>query len=143
MNKETEKLLRECTSGAKMGEHALSYALPKTQNSELKSTLESALKSHAIIGDTARGMLFSAHRREKEPGALVLMMSDAKMSAKLLMNNSSSTIASLITDGCDMGTKALSKALNNSPTADLEARHLANRFIATEDNLRKILRKFL
>ena len=143
MNKETEKLLRECTSGTKMGEHALSYALPKTKNSELKSTLENAIKSHAVIGDAARTMLFSAHRREKEPGAFVLMMSDAKMATKMLINNSSSTIASLITDGCDMGTKTLSKALNDFPAADLRARHLANQLITTEDNLRKTLRKFL
>ena len=73
----------------------------------------------------------------------VLMMSDAKMNAMMLINGSSATVASLITDGCDMGTKTLSKAINNLPTADLQARHLANKLIATEDELRKNLRKFL
>ena len=143
MKKETEKLLCECTSGTKMGEHALSLALPRVKNSELKSTLETAIQNHAIIGDEARKMLFSAHKRDKSPSPLLLMMSDAKMNAMMLVNGSSSTVASLITDGCDMGTKTLSKALNNLPTADLQARHLANKLIAAEDELRKNLRKFL
>lgn len=143
MKKETEKLLRECTSGSKMGEHALTLALPKVKNSELKATLENAIKSHAIIGDEAKKMLFDAHRREKEPSALVLMMSDAKMNAKMMLNGSSATIASLITDGCDMGTKTLSKTLNHLPTADLKARHIANKLIAVEDDLKHQMRAYL
>ena len=143
MKKETEKLLRECTSGSKMGEHALTFALPMVKNNELKTALEDAIKSHAIIGDEARRMLFAAHRREKEPSALVLMMSDAKMNAKMMLNGSSSTIASLITDGCDMGTKTLSKALNHLPTADLKARHIANKLIAIEDDLKRRMRAYL
>ena len=126
-----------------MGEHALSLALPQVKNSDLKYTLEGAIKNHAIIGDEARKMLFSAHRKDKDPSPIVTMMSDVKMKTMMLVNGSSSTIASLITDGCDMGTKTLSKALNNLPTADLQARHLANKLIAAEDELRKNLRKFL
>jgi hypothetical protein len=143
MKKETEKLLQECASGTKMGEHALSLALPQVKNADLKYTLEGAIKNHAIIGDEARKMLFSAHRKDKDPSPLITMMSDVKMKTMMLINGSSSTIASLITDGCDMGTKTLSKALNDLPTADLQARHLANKLIATEDELRKNLRKFL
>ena len=70
MKKETEKLLCECTSGTKMGEHALSLALPRVKNSELKSTLETAIQNHAIIGDEARKMLFSAHKRDKSPSGI-------------------------------------------------------------------------
>ena len=143
MKKETEKLLRECTSGTKMGERALSMAIPYVKNAELKSALEESLKSHAIIGDEAKKALFSAHRRDKEPNAIVQMMSDAKMKAMLTFNSSPSTVAGLITDGCDMGTKTLAHALNSHPTADPSARRLARQLIATEDNLRESLRRFL
>ena len=143
MKKETEKLLKECTAGTKMGERALSLAIPYAKNAELKAALEGALKSHAIIGDEAKQALFSARRHDKEPNALVQMMSDAKMKAMLALNGSPATVAGLITDGCDMGTKALAHALNSHPTADPSARRLARQLIAAEDDLREILRRFL
>lgn len=143
MKKETEKLLHECTSGTKMGEHAISLALPKVTNSSLKSTLEEAMKTHAIIGDEARKMLFSAHLREKEPSPLLLMMSDAKMNAMMLVSGSSSTIASLITDGCNMGVKTISHCVNKYQNASPQAKSLANKIIAAEDDLRDKLRPYL
>lgn len=143
MKKETEKLLRECTSGTKMGEHALELALSQTKNSELKSALENAIKTHAILGDEARKMLFSAHKREKDPSPIILMMSDAKMKAKMLANGSSSTIASLITDGCDMGAKTISHYLNMYSGASDQAKSLANKIISAEDDLRHRLRPYL
>ena len=143
MKKETEKLLHECTSGTKMGEHAISLALPKVTNSSLKSTLEEAMKTHAIIGDEARKMLFSAHLREKEPSPLLLMMSDAKMNAMMLVSGSSSTIASLITDGCNMGVKTISHCVNKYQNASPQAKSLANKIISAEDDLRDKLRPYL
>ncbi len=143
MKKETEKLLRECTAGTKMGERAISMTIPYVKNAELKSALEESLKSHAIIGDEAKQALFSAHRRDKEPNVIVQMMSDAKMKAMLTLNSSPSTVAGLITDGCDTGTKTLAHALNSHPTADHSARQLTKQLIETEDKLREALRKFL
>lgn len=143
MKKETEKLLRECTSGLKMGEHALGLAISQTKNSDLKSTLEDAIKTHAIISDEARKMLFSAHKREKEPSPLLLMMSDTKMKARMMINGSSATIASLITDGCNMGAKTISHYLNIYSDASDQAKSLANRIITAEDDLRHRLRSYL
>ena len=126
-----------------MGEHAISLALPKVTNNSLKSTLEEAIKTHAIIGDEARKMLFSARLREKNPSPLLLMMSDAKMNAMMLINGSSSTIASLITDGCNMGVKTISHYVNKYPSASPQAKSLANKIIAAEDDLRNKLRPYL
>ncbi len=143
MKKETEKLLKECAAGTKMGERALNLAIPYAKDMELKAALEEALKSHAIIGDEAKQALFSARRHDKEPNALVQMMSDVKMKVMLALNSSPATVAGLITDGCDMGTKSLAHALNSHPTADPSARRLTRRLIAAEDDLRESLKRFL
>lgn len=143
MKKETEKLLRECTAGTKMGERAISLTLSGMCEGELKSALEESLTQHAIIGDEARKMLYSAHRREKEPNPIVLAMSDAKIKMRLAVNNSPTTVASLITDGCDMGTKSVARAINHNPSASDASRQLAKRLIEAEDSLRQTLRKYL
>lgn len=143
MNKDTEKLLKECAAGTKMGERALSMVIPHVKSPELKSTLEQSLKCHAIIGDEAKKALFSARRRDKEPNAVAQIMSDVKIKAMLALNGSSSTAASLITDGCDMGAKAISRALNSHPSASPSARELAGRLVAAENSLRISLQKFL
>lgn len=143
MTKETEKLLKECSAGAKMGERALGIALPAIKNREMQSTVERAIESHALIGDEIKRMLFSARRHDKEPNAIIQMMSDAKMKAKLALNSSPGAVASLITDGCDMGAKALCKALNKSPSADPYAIRLARSLIAAEDDLRQRMRPYL
>ena len=143
MKKDTAKLLCECTAGAKMGERALALAIKNTPAGELKSTLESSAESHAILGDEARKMLHSAHKKGQEPNPVSSFMSEAKIKAACALSPGPKTVASLMTDGCTMGAKSLSKALTKYPAASPEARFLCQRLITAEDNLRDRLRKHL
>ena len=70
-------------------------------------------------------------------------MSWFKTNMKITMNNSDSTIADLITDGCDMGIKSLHKYMNQYKNADKKAKDICERLISIEEDLRKKLRVYL
>ena len=143
MKKDTTRLLRECAAGAKMGEHSLALAIEKTKAGELRSTLENSAETHAVLGDEARKMLYSARQSDKQPNPISTLMSDAKIKAACAISPTPKTVASLMTDGCNMGAKSLAKALTKYPEASPEARFLCQRLITAEDNLRDRLRKHL
>ena len=62
---------------------------------------------------------------------------------KLGMEESDSTVADLMVDGCNMGVKTLSKSLNEYKRATNEAKSVANRLIGIEQNLNEQIRQYL
>ena len=70
-------------------------------------------------------------------------MSQAKTNFKLAMNASDSTIADLMTDGCNMGVKSLSKYLNQYKAASEETKDIAKRLIHLEQQLVQDIRPYL
>ena len=61
----------------------------------------------------------------------------------MMLEDSDRTVADLMTDGCDMGVKSLSKYLNQYQAADETSKNLAKRLIGLEEQLSVELRKFL
>jgi len=59
------------------------------------------------------------------------------------MEKSESTAADLITDGCIMGVKSLSRYLNQYKAADQNSKHLAKRLIKIQQKLARELRGYL
>ena len=55
----------------------------------------------------------------------------------------STTIADLLTDGCDMGIKSLRKYLNEYERAGDEIKDLCRKIISAEEELRNQLKAFL
>ena len=70
-------------------------------------------------------------------------MSWMKTEVKLTVNDSDATVADLMTDGCDMGVKSLSRYLNQYAAADEKSKDIAKRLIALEEKLGVDIRKFL
>ena len=70
-------------------------------------------------------------------------MSWVKTNMKLAMNESDNTIADLMTDGCNMGVKSLGRYLNQYKAASEQAKDVAKRLIALEDQLSVELRAYL
>ena len=62
---------------------------------------------------------------------------------KLGFDCTDETIASLLTDGCHMGVKSLSRYLNRYSEADEGAKNVARRLISLEDTMEKELRPYL
>jgi hypothetical protein len=70
-------------------------------------------------------------------------MSWMKTNVKLAMDESDATIADLITDGCNMGVKSLSRYLNQYQAADEETKDIAKKLIKQEEELSIHMRSFL
>lgn len=66
-----------------------------------------------------------------------------KTNVKLAMDESDATIADLITDGCNMGVKSLSRYLNQYQAADEETKDIAKKLIKQEEELSIHMRSFL
>ena len=132
---DTVKLLRECNSGIRMGESALEHVVPKARNAELKRVLNACKDEHAVLGDRTHSMLLRHSADTSEAHAAVKMMSDAKIRISMVMKRSDKTIASLMTDGCNMGVKSLCKYLNQYKAADETSKDITKRLISLEERL--------
>ena len=66
-----------------------------------------------------------------------------KTNVKLAMDMSDSTVAELMTDGCNMGVKSLSRYLNQYQAADVTSKEIAKGLIRLEEQLALDLRRFL
>ena len=143
MQTDTINLLRECNAGIKMGESAIKQVLPHAQSKELKHVLEVCKNTHATLGDETHALLISLGTDTKAPHPIASMMSSMKIHGTMMMKESDKSIADLMTDGCDMGIKSLSKYLNRYANASDDAKNLAKRVIASEEFLENKMRKFL
>ena len=70
-------------------------------------------------------------------------MSKMKTEVKLRFSESDSTIANLMTDGCNMGIKSLNKYLNEYKAADEVSKDVTKRLINLEERLAIDLRDYL
>ena len=140
---DTIKLLRECNSGIKMGEDAIKQVLPHVKSNELRHTLEVCKNTHASLGDETHSLLMNHSANTKDPHPIIKTMSSMKIGASVMMNETDKNIASIMTDGCNMGIKSLSKYLNKYSAADDKAKSVAKRIIASEEYLEGKMRSFL
>ena len=143
MESDTVKLLRECNAGIKMGEDAIRQVLPMASDEGLRKALETVKGTHSSLGDRTHELLLRIGADTKEPHAVIRMMSSMKIKAKMMMSPTDSSIADLMTDGCDMGIKSLYRNLNKYKDAATEAKDIAKRLIASEEYLENQIRGYL
>lgn len=140
---DTVHLLRECDAGTKMGTSAIDEVLEMVQRTELRDVLTESREHHEKLGNEIQTLLIEYSSEEKDPSPMAKSMSWLKTNMKLTMDASDSTIADLITDGCDMGAKSLYRYLNQYPDANEKSRNICKRLITIEEKLRDDLRAFL
>lgn len=138
VEQDTIRLLRECDAGVKMGVSSIEDVLEKAQNDDLKYRTE-----HEKLEDEIRALLEQYQDEGKDPAMMAKGMSWVKTNVKLTMENSDETIADLITDGCNMGIKSLTKYLNQYKAADETSKDLVKRLIKLEEELERDLRQYL
>ena len=143
METDTIKLLRECNAGIKMGEDAIKQVLPHARNDELKHTLQVCKNTHAALGDETHALLLQHNADTKDAHPMARAMSSMKIYATMMAKESDSRIADLMTDGCDMGIKSLTKYLNKYKNANDDAKNITKRLIASEEYLESKMRQFL
>lgn len=143
MEDDTIKLLRECNAGIKMGVSTLDDVMEHVQKDSLRSLLARSKETHTRLGNTTHEYLKEYHETGKEPAVMAKVMSKMKTSMKLDDEGPDSTVADLVTDGCNMGIKSLYRYINQYPAAEDKVRKLARQVAEAEETLVKDLREYL
>ena len=143
IEQDTIRLLRECDAGVKMGVSSIDDVLDYVKSDRLKQYLKDCKIAHQKLETEIQENLDRFDDDGKEPNPIAKGMSWMKTNIKLIMHESDHTIADLMTDGCDMGVKSLSKYLNQYKAADETSKDIAKRLIALEESLGKEIRGYL
>ncbi|MBQ7886062.1 MAG: hypothetical protein IJ313_04115 [Clostridia bacterium] len=143
IEQDTIRLLRECDAGIKMGVSAIDEVMDSAQDKALRAMLSKCKKEHEELSKSLQAALERFHDEGKEPNPMAKTMSTVKTNMELMMHPTDATIADLITDGCNMGVKSLSKYLNEYKAADESAKDVCKKLIALEEQLAKELRGYL
>ena len=142
-NDDTVKLLRECDAGVKMGVASIKEVQGCVRDESFRSRLEQCRTSHETLGNEVQQLLDRRHDEGKEPSPMAKGMSWIKTNVMLAMKDSDSTVADLITDGCNMGVKSLHRYLNQYTAASEQAKDLARRLSGLEEQLAEDIRPYL
>lgn len=143
VNHDSVELLKECNSGSKMATDSLDELLPHAKNQKQAKIMNQNKERHSALGNELHSQLSMLGEQDTEPPAMAKMMSKASIGMKMMMDPSEHEIASILTDGCNMGVKSVSEYLNKYENADAEARHLAEELVGIEQQLAEEMKQFL
>lgn len=142
-NMDTINLLKECDAGTKMAVSTIDEVLENTRDNKMKDLLTESKEHHEKLGNEVHSLLIEYHSEEKEPNVMAKGMSWLKTNMKMGMNEDDSTIADLITDGCNMGVKSLYRYLNKYSAANQTVQNICRRLATIEEKLCKNLQPYL
>ncbi len=143
IEQDTIRLLRECDAGIKMGISSIEDVQDRVQSQDLRHHLSRCKREHEALQDEVEGLLDKFQDQGKDPNPIAKGMSWMKTNMKLGMEESDRTIAELMTDGCNMGVKSLSKYLNQYKAADGKSKDITGRLMKLEEQLVVQLRPYL
>ena len=140
---DTVKLLRECDAGIKMGVASINDVINDVKSNDFKSLLYDCRNQHEKLQEEINTLLDEHHDDGKNPNPMAKGMSWMKTNMKMAVDGSDKTVADLMTDGCNMGVKSLSKYLNQYKSADSKSKDITSRLIQIEDKLSTDIRQYL
>ena len=143
IEQDTVRLLRECDAGIKMGISSIEDVVDRVESEVLRKELNRCKEEHEALQKELEGQLCRFRDEGKDPNPIAKGMSWMKTNMKLGMDESDAVIADLMTDGCNMGVKSLSKYLNQYKAADEQSKDIAKRLIHLEAKLGTDIRQFL
>ena len=143
INSDTIDLLKECNAGVKMGVISIEEVIDRVQNEDFKNRLNACKDEHQQLGSEIHKLLNVYHDEGKEPNPMAKGMSWIKTNVMMTVKDEDSTIADLITDGCNMGVKSLNRYLNKYEAADEKTKDIAKRLINLEEKLTVDIRQYL
>ena len=143
IEQDTIRLLRECDAGVRMGVDSICQVLPHVKSGDLKSRLEKSKAEHDKLSSEIEKELARYQDEGKAPNPIAKTMSTMKTNMELMMKDEDRTIASLMTDGCNMCVKSLNKYLNEYEAADEKSKDICKRLIHLEESLTHQIRDFL
>ena len=143
IEKDTIKLLRECDAGIRMGISSIDDVIDDVKNKDFKEKLNACKDEHENLQNKLLVMLENFHDDGKDPNPMAKGMSWVKTKVMLAADDSDNTVADLMTDGCNMGVKSLSRYLNKYKAADEDSKNITKDLIDVEEKLCKDIREYL
>lgn len=143
VEQDTIKLLRECDAGIRMGVASIEETVDHATHKDLRQKLTRCKEEHEELKTELQDLLDQYGDEGKAPNTMARGMSWMKTNMKLSMDDSDKTIAELMTDGCNMGVKSLSRYLNQYKAADEQSKNITKRLIHLEAKLAEDLRAYL
>lgn len=143
IEQDTVKLLRECDAGIRMGTESIDEVVDYVHAPAMRDLLNTCRYEHAKLGTEIQTQLDRFQDKGKSPNPIAQKMSWMKTGMKLAIDESDSTIADLMTDGCNMGVKSLNRYLNQYAAADEVSKDITKRLISLEEQLSVDLRNYL
>ncbi len=140
---DTVRLLRECDAGIKMGISSIDDVSGHVDNRHLSSLLGTCRREHEKLQCQIQTLLGKYQDQGKNPNIMARSMSKMKTTMKLGMNDTDAAVASLMTDGCNMGVKSLNRYLNQYEAADEVSKDITKRLIHLEAQLAVDMRPYL
>ena len=143
IEQDTVKLLRECDAGIRMGTDSIDEVVEYVHAPGMRDLLNACRYEHAKLGTEIQSQLDRFQDKGKSPNLIAQKMSWMKTGVKLAIDESDTTIADLMTDGCNMGVKSLNRYLNQYVAADEVSKDITKRLINLEEQLSVDLRSYL
>lgn len=143
IHSDTIKLLRECNAGIKMGVSSISEVVDHVKDTNMYKILDKSREEHNRLGSRTRKLLNQYNDSGKDPNPIAKGMSWMKTNLKLTVNDTDATVADLMTDGCNMGVKSLSRYLNQYKAAEEEVKDITKKLIKLEEQLCVDMRSYL
>ncbi|MBO5913022.1 MAG: hypothetical protein J6Q76_06090 [Clostridia bacterium] len=143
IEQDTVKLLRECDAGVTMGIDSIDQVRDHVKSQKLKDYLVECRREHDKLNSEIQSLLDQYGDDGKSPNPVAKGMSWIKTNVKLGLDDSDSTVADLMTDGCNMGVKSLNRYLNEYKAADEQSKDITKRLINLEEQLAVEIRSYL
>lgn len=142
-NSDTVELLKECDQGVKMGIESIDDILPRVDDHNLEKILSDYKTRHEELKDELEVLLNEVGISGDDPNVMAVGMAKLKTNFKMMMEDSDRTVADLMTDGCDMGIKSLTKYLNQYESAEEKVKDITKKIIRVEEDFEEDLKKYL
>ena len=143
IEQDTVKLLRQCDAGIRMGIDSIDDVMPHVESTDLKACLDKCRQEHKQLEHSIRQELERYGDEGKAPNPIAKGMSRLKTEVKLGLSDRDSTVACLMTDGCNMGVKSLNRYLNEYKAAEEKVKDITKRLINLEEKLAIDVRGYL
>lgn len=144
MDDQTIKLLEECSKGCKMGIDSIGQVQDFiTEDEKLKKVIDRYHEKYQILDEETSRLLKQAGEPDKEPGMMAAAFSWMTTEMKLMLKGDSRQVARLMMDGCNMGIKSISEALNDNRGASEQAKTIARKLVKDLEEFMKDIKEFL
>ena len=143
IHSDTIKLLRECNAGIKMGVSSITEVVDHVRDTNMYKILDKSREEHNKLGSQTRKLLNKYNDAGKDPNPIAKGMSWMKTNLKLSVNDTDAAVADLMTDGCNMGVKSLSRYLNQYAAAEEQVKDITKKLIKLEEQLSVDMRGYL